>query len=239
MPRIRRGLGDDQLYHVINRGNGRANVFHKEEDYSAFTGILGEAATRYPVRLFAYCLMPNHFHLLVSPHQAQQLSQWMQWLMTAHVRRYRVHYGGSGHVWQGRYKGFLIQGDAHLLAVVRYVEGNSVRGGLAPSAAAWPWSSHNETIGASPRVLTEPLPAELPPNWTEYVDSPISGAELGKMRESVRRQTPYGDNSWQKSVSIAYHLEATLHPPGRPKKELPADLGEPLSVPSGMILSGH
>jgi putative transposase len=231
MPRIRRGLGDDQLYHVINRGNGRARVFHKEEDYSAFAGLLGEAATRYPVRLFAYCLMPNHFHLLVSPHQAHQLSQWMQWLMTAHVRRYRAHYGGSGHIWQGRYKGFLIQGDAHLLAVARYVEGNSVRGGLAPSAAAWPWSSHNETIGAGPRALTEPLPTELPPNWTAYVDTPISEAELRKMRESVRRQTPYGDDSWQKSVSIAYHLESTLHPQGRPRKELPVESREPLSLP--------
>lgn len=220
MPRILRGLGDNQLYHIINRGNERARIFHKNEDYISFTGLMAEAANRCPVKLFAYCLMPNHFHLLASPKHAHELSAWMQWLMTSHVRRYRAHYGGTGHVWQGRFKSFLIKEDSHLVTVARYVEGNPVRGGLAASAAAWPWSSHAETIGAAPRSLTSILPISLPPEWTRYVDTPMNEAELEKMRLSVIRQKPYGDEDWQKNVSDIYHLESTLHARGRPRKEI-------------------
>ena len=219
MPRILRGLGDNQFYHVINRGNERARIFHKDEDYSAFIRLLAEAATRCPVKLYAYCLMPNHFHLLLSPKHAHELSSWMQWLMTSHVRRYRAHYGGTGHVWQGRYKSFIIKEDPHLITVARYVEGNPVRGGLASSAAAWPWSSHAETIGAVSRSLTSMLPVSLPADWTSYVDTPMNEKELEKMRLSVVRQKPFGDEEWQKAVSEVYHLESTLHPRGRPRKE--------------------
>ena len=76
------------------------------------------------VAIWAYCLMPNHFHLLSQPQKAEDLSKWMQWLMTSHVRRYHGHYGTSGHVWQGRYKSFIVQENEHSLADVRYVEGN-------------------------------------------------------------------------------------------------------------------
>lgn len=220
MPRILRGLGDNQLYHVINRGNERSRVFHKNEDYRSFIQLIAEAAGRCPVKLFAYCLMPNHFHLLASPTHAHDLSAWMQWLMTSHVRRYRSHYGGSGHVWQGRFKSFIVKEDAHLLTVARYVEGNSVRGGIAASAAAWPWSSHAETIGVAPRALTSAFPVRLPADWTRYVDTPLSEAELEKMRSSVRRQKPFGDEDWQKRISEIYHLQSTLRPRGRPKKEV-------------------
>ena len=146
MPRIERGLADNIVYHVINRGNGRQEVFHKDRDYEAFMKLIKEAKERYSVKLFGYCLMPNHFHMAVKPEKGEDLSRWMQWLMTSHVRRYRRHYGSSGHIWQGRYKSFMVQDDAHLLMVLRYIEGNPVRAGLVPSAKEWKWSSHGETL---------------------------------------------------------------------------------------------
>ncbi len=219
MPRIRRGLGDNQFYHVINRGNARNRVFHKSGDYLSFIDLMEEASARYPVKLFNYCLMPNHFHFVAEPQRAQDLSCWMQWLMTSHVRRYHAHYASTGHVWQGRFKSFLIEEDSHLVTVARYVEANPVRASLALSSAAWPWSSHAETVGVAPRVLTRSLPVDLPDNWTQYVDTPMSEAELEKMRRSAVRQMPYGDEEWQARVSLAYHLESTLHPLGRPRKE--------------------
>ncbi len=102
-------------YHIINRGNARAEVFHSPTDYTAFRQLLREAVERVGMRILAYCLMPNHFHLALWPRQDGELSQFMQWLLTAHVRRYHTVYHLNGHVWQGRYKVFPLQADAHLL----------------------------------------------------------------------------------------------------------------------------
>ncbi len=135
MPRTARASVGGVCYHVINRGNGRAKVFHQPEDFEAFVALVAKAATRVPVRVIAYCLMPNHFHMVLWPRHDGDLSRFMQWLLTAHVRRYHRHYHGSGHVWQGRFKAFPIQQDAHLLTVLRYVERNALRAGLVKRAA--------------------------------------------------------------------------------------------------------
>ncbi|MFH1624527.1 MAG: transposase, partial [Pseudomonadota bacterium] len=98
MPRIARGLAGGFVYHIINRGNGRQKVFHEDEDYQAFVDLMVEARNRYSIKTLAYCLMPNHFHMVLMPLRAEELSRYMQWLMTSHVRRYHRHYGTSGHV---------------------------------------------------------------------------------------------------------------------------------------------
>ena len=111
MPRVVRGLADKFIYHLTNRGNGRQEVFHKDKDYEAFIEIMKETKARHPVKIFAYCLMPNHFHRVLMPEPGDELSRWMQWLMTSHVRRYHRNYGSSGPIWQGRFKSFIIQRD--------------------------------------------------------------------------------------------------------------------------------
>ena len=136
MPRTARASVGDYCYHVINRGNGRAEVFHADGDYQAFSGLLRQACERMPMRLLAYCLMPNHFHLALWPHHDGDLSRWMHWLLTAHVRRYHRWYDSSGHVWQGRFKAFPIEQDEHLLTVLRYIERNPIRAGLVSRAEA-------------------------------------------------------------------------------------------------------
>ncbi|MGH7783553.1 MAG: transposase [Candidatus Binatia bacterium] len=80
---------------IINRDNGRAEVFHKSQDYEAFFSLLSTAKERRPVKLFGFCLMPNHFHFVLEPAHHTALSQFMQWLLTSHVRRYHQHYGGG------------------------------------------------------------------------------------------------------------------------------------------------
>ncbi|MSM40404.1 MAG: transposase [Geobacter sp.] len=217
MPRIARGLADGHFYHIINRGNGRQEVFHKPEDYAAFVGLLHESADRFTVGVYAWCLMPNHFHLLVQPEQAECLSAWMQWLMTSHVRRYHRHYRTSGHVWQGRYKSFIIQDDTHLITVARYIEGNPVRSGLVNRAAEWPWSSHAYHRSNDTGSVRN-LPVMLPQDWPEYVDKPITENELERLRRSVNRQTPFGSPGWQGTIIEALGLSATINPRGRPRK---------------------
>ncbi|MCJ7546769.1 MAG: transposase [Deltaproteobacteria bacterium] len=219
MPRISRGLSDGYIYHVLNRGNGGQKVFHKDKDYKAFVGLMGEAKERYSVKILGYCLMPNHFHMVVEPGVAEELSKYMQWLMTSHVRRYHTHYGTSGHIWQGRYKSFIILKDDHLLTVLRYVESNPVRAGLVGSAREWAWSSHREMIDERPRLLVDKVPIELPLAWDRWVDEPLTVREREGLRLSVNRQSPYGDSVWQKKLSRALGLESTLRSRGRPRKK--------------------
>ncbi len=220
MPRIARGLVDGFVYHVLNRGNGGQKVFHKDQDYEAFIDLMKKAKARYAVKIFAYCLMPNHFHMVVVPIQAEELNKGMQWLMTSHVRRYHRRYGTSGHIWQGRFKSFIIQEDNHLLTVLRYVEGNPVRAGLVNSATDWLWSSHREAIGERSRLLVDEIPIELPQDWNIYVDEPLTEKELEGLHQSVNRQSPYGTSMWQIQVSKELGLESTLRPRGRPKKRV-------------------
>lgn len=218
MPRTARASVGNVCYHVLNRGNGRAEVFHKEADFDAFIELLPLASRRLPMRLLAWCLMPNHFHLVLWPRGDGDLGRWMQWLLTSHVRRYHRHYGGSGHVWQGRFKAFPIQQDEHLLAVLRYVERNPLRAGLVKRAEDWNWSSLRLRRAAGSDELLSPSPVPLPRGWRRYVNGVETEAELAALRHSLNRGTPYGSDRWVKATARRLGLESTLRPRGRPRK---------------------
>ncbi|MEA3363214.1 MAG: transposase [Thermodesulfobacteriota bacterium] len=207
MPRTARKIVDGGLYHIINRGNAQQTIFRKEQDFQSFADLLANMAQTYQVEIFAWCLMSNHYHLVVKPVNAEQLSKGMHWFQSTHVRRYHRHYGSSGHLWQGRYKSYAIEGDEHFLAVIRYVEANPVRANMVKSAADWTWSSHRHRLGTgsagdcpnaenegdspfmeeglSPCVKLTALPIELPQPWTDYVDMPMTEAEIFKVRNKV------------------------------------------------------
>lgn len=219
MPRIARGQYDGYVFHILNRGNGRQEVFHKNGDYHTFICLTKEALESFDVKLLAYCLMPNHFHLLVRPDKGEDLSRFMQWLMTSHVRRYHQHYGTSGHVWQGRYKSFIVQDDDHLLTVARYIEGNPVRANRVTTAKSWKWSSHLERLGKCKGKIITDLPIPVPSDWTAYIDHPMTSSEVERLRRSVNRRTPFGTDRWVEDICEKLGLESTLHERGRPKKE--------------------
>src|SRR5262249_50801085 len=127
MPRTARASVGGVCYHVLNRGNGRAEVFHKEGDYAAFLDLLVEANERLPLRVLGWGVMPFSFFWFVGGGGGGVGSRWMKGLMPRRGRFYHRHYHGSGHVWQGRFKAFPIEQDEHLLAVLRYVERNPLR----------------------------------------------------------------------------------------------------------------
>ena len=197
MPRTARAAAGNHLYHVLNRGNNRAAVFHAEADYAAFWRLIAEACGRAPMRVLAACLMPNHFHLVLWPPGDGDLSRWMAWLMTAHVRQYRATHGGSGHVWQGRYKAFPIEADdEHLYAVLRYVERNALRAGLVTRAQDWPWGTlAMRRAGSARPAWLGAWPVGEPPDWAAIVNAPQTEAELAALRRSARRGTPCGSVS--------------------------------------------
>jgi putative transposase len=120
------------------------------------------------MRVLAYCLLPNHFHLVLWPREDGDLSRWMHWLLTTHVRRYLRHYQSSGDVWQGRFQAFPIEEDDHLRLVLRYVERNPLRAKLVERAEQWPWSSLSPTANAS---LLDAGPAPRGAGWVEMVVS--------------------------------------------------------------------
>ena len=220
MPRTARASVGGICYHVFNRGNGRAEVFHKDEDYAAFLKLLRQANERVPVRLLGYCLMPNHFHLVVWPREDGDLSRWMQWLLTSHVRRYHRHYHSSGHVWQGRFKAFPIEEDDHLLTVLRYVERNPVRAKGLPvrKAERWPWSSAGALGKDVERPVLDPGPVARGPDWLDWVNRPLTADELTAVRDCVERGKPFGNEGWQKKIALQLGLEFTLRPRGRPRR---------------------
>jgi len=219
MPRIHRYLADGYFYHVINRGNGKQKIFHKDQDFAVFIQIMKEAKKHFSIDICAYCLIPNHFHMVLMPNQPDHLSMWMHWLMSTHANRYRQHYKTTGHLWQGRFKSFIIQNDEHLITVLRYVEANPLRAGLVFSAKDWLWSSLRERIDERTETIISDLPFELSSDWIKFVDEPLTEKELERIRQSVIRQSPFGTLEWQNEISKELKIECTLRPRGRPRKE--------------------
>lgn len=219
MPRIRRSAPPGLAHHVINRGNDRKRVFHKVGDYLAFLRFMFEAQTKVPTRILAFCLMPNHFHLVLWPETVEALSAYMHRLMNLHVHSYHHHYGtvGHGHIWQSRFKNFPIQHDLHLLRVLRYVEANALRASLVRRAEDWSWSSLAKSRGSDWPELT-PSPIDRPDDWLDFVNEAVGGGALKRIRFSARRGAPYGEPEWTERVAKAYGLEFTLRPAGRPGK---------------------
>src|SRR5580692_6316794 len=136
MPRRLRGKTGGYVFHVLNRAVGRAMLFKKNGDYAAFEKVLQEGLEWQPMRVLAYCVMPNHWHLVVWPRHDGELSEFVGWLTLTHTQRWHAYRQstGSGPVYQGRFKSFPIQEDDHLYAASRYVERNALRARLVRRA---------------------------------------------------------------------------------------------------------
>ena len=217
MPRIARQLQHGYCYHVLNRGNGKARLFLDRADYRAFVELLAGMKARYEIGLLAFCLMPNHFHLVLQARAAGAVSAAMQWAQTSYVSRFRAKYASSGHIFQGRFKSFPIQNDEHLVTVMRYVERNPVRAKLVERATDWSWSSARWRSGAD-HWLDE-SPVDLGNDWAAFVNAPQTSAEIASLRSSVTRGAPFGSRHWQHETANILGLESTLRSRGRPPKK--------------------
>jgi len=228
MPRGNRVQPGGVVFHVLNRGNERRGLFEDAGDYAAFLRVVRETMLHVPVSLLGYCLMPNHWHLVIRPENDGDLGRFMQRLTVTHVRRWREYRQsvGWGHLYQGAYKSFPVQEDGHFLALSRYVERNAVRANLVKSGLAqdWRWSSLWQRLqvalpddGADWPTLTA-WPVDAPRNWLQRVNQPETEAELEAMRTCLRRGRPLGGEAWTKEIAQRLGLASTLRPRGRPRK---------------------
>jgi len=222
MGRPHRAAVGGYVYHVLNRANARRPIFERDGDYEAFENILLAAVERTETRLLAYCLMPNHWHLLVWPRQDGELSRFVGWLTLTHTQRWHAHRqsAGSGHLYQGRFKSFPIEQDKHFYVVARYVERNALRANLASRAQQWRWGSLYRWLRASAedRALLAAWPLARKAGWTDHVNAPHTPAELAALHRSVSRGAPYGSEAWTERAVRKLGLEATIRPRGRPSK---------------------
>ncbi len=165
----------DYIYHVLNRAIPGVRIFESPKDYRAFEELLAEACKQVPMRILAYCLMPNHWHLVLWPYNDGDLAKFMHWLTNTHAHRWRELRGniGRGHLYQGRYRSFPVKGDDHLIRLCRYVERNAKRAGLVERAERWRWCSlwrrmHPSNDTALPTLTEWPVPRSGV--WLDYVN---------------------------------------------------------------------
>lgn len=227
MPRVARKAPGGRVYHVLNRAIGKARLFDRDEDFEAFQRAMVEVHSRHPIRILAYCLLSNHWHFVVWPQADDEVTNYFRWLAHTHAMRWRVAHRavGQGHLYQGRFKNFPVQSDAHLLTVLRYVERNALTAGLVERAEDWKWcslwarSNRDKTI----RSILAPWPVERPRDWLRQVNTPVSAGELRRLRTSIERGRPYGEASWVEQTVAELGLEHTVRPTGRPPRRVEPD----------------
>lgn len=221
MPRRPHFVGDF-IYHIVNRAAKRTRLFDGEQDYNAVHDLLSEVRAATAMRLLTYCIMPNHWHLILWPSCGLQLSQFMQLFTGTHAQRWHAAHSstGDGAVYQGRYKAFPIQSGGYFINACRYVERNPLRAGLVHRAEDWRWSSCWQRLHPKSEGLLEPWPIARPTDWLRLLNADEPAKDLEEIRTAVCRGIPLGDRNWVAQTAITLGVESRLRRPGRPKKNL-------------------
>lgn len=208
------------VYHAFNRANGKLRIFKKDMDFIAFENILAEGIDRYGMRICGYCIMSNHWHLVLWPPDDDTMPAFMHWITMTHTQRWHAAHGttGTGHVYQGRYKSFPVQSNQSYFRLLKYVEANPLAAGIVTDPADWPWSSFvRRNDPARPfEISAGPMP--LPADWPGIVKRRLSEKETENFANCIKRGFPYGEKDWVKETAKLLNLESTLRKKGRPRK---------------------
>ena len=204
-PRPRPDPDGALTFHALNRGNNRADVFHDDGDRLAYLDALAKAKERYPFRLFAYCLMTNHVHLVLRPGPGQSISRIMQSVTVAHTWRHHRRHRTSGHVWQGRFRSPAVEDGSYFLALLAYVESNPLRAGMVAEPSGHRWSSHAGRVGLASDPLLDDFPewrdlgadeASRRASWRARVALTPERSALEAVRSAVVSGRPIGGPEW-------------------------------------------
>ncbi|MCF7956925.1 MAG: transposase [Phycisphaerae bacterium] len=224
MPRIKRITKGNVVYHVMNRAVGKLKIFKRRQDFELFEEVLAQGVERFKMRLCAYCIMTDHWHLLLWPRKDEDLSEFMKWTTVTFSHRWQVSHDaiGQGSLYRGRYKSFPVQSGEYMLSLMRYIESHPVRTGCAKKAAEWPWSSFATRADTANKPITlSKGPVELPKQWRRMVEAPgaIKKSVVEQIELSIKRGRPLGNDKWTIKTVEAFGLESTIRPIGRPRLE--------------------
>ena len=184
------------IFHVLNRANSKLRIFQQQIDYIDFNELLIKSIAKYKIKIYAYIIMPTHWHFVCSSKIEGEISRWMAWLQMMHTRKWHQKHQsiGQGHFYQGRFKSFIIQKDEHFLKVCRYVDRNALTADLVQKAEDWPYSS----ISKQNKITISKWPIKKPENYIDFVNQVISNKELNSIRKSKKKSLPFGDEYWVK-----------------------------------------
>ncbi len=208
-------------YHVINRAVGRMRIFRNEKDYQLFIDLLTSAKEKTGMRILAFTVMPNHWHLVLFPENKGDMQTFMHLLTNAHTRKMHTITKtiGTGPLYQGRYKSFIIQEDTHLRTVIKYVERNPARAKLVLKVEDWRWGSgwiRSHGTSKQQKLLSK-SPTPLPKDYSGWVNTEDKEGTIKSMRTSVNKGTPFGSDDWVSMMVDEHNLGATVRGTGRPK----------------------
>ena len=204
MVRLARVVAPGVAHHVTQRGNRRQEVFFGDDDYEAYKALVAEHCAAAGVAVWAWCLMPNHVHLIVVPPDGDGLRAALGEAHRRYTRRINFREGWRGYLWQGRFASFAMD-ERHLLAAARYVELNPVRAGLVKQARHWRWSSAKAHLAGKDDGLATVAPLlELAGDWRAFLRGGLAAADLKAIRAHERTGRPLG------SEAFLERLEARL-----------------------------
>lgn len=216
MARIARAVAPGYPHHITQRGNRRQQTFFCDEDYEAYLLLMAEWCLKHKVECWAYCLMPNHVHLILVPSDKVGLKLSVGEAHRRYTRMVNSREGWRGHLWQGRFSSFIMD-EKYLLACAKYIELNPVRAGLVKNPYDWKWSSARYHLDGEDDILvkTEPLLEIIQKPWKSYLNDDVQNDEIELFRKHERTGRPIG------SLPFIETLEQLLDRKLKPQKPGP------------------
>lgn len=220
MARMARAVAPGIPHHVTQRGNRRQQTFFNDEDYQSYLDLMSEWCMKFHVETWAYCLMPNHIHLIVVPETKDGLNQAIGETHRLYTRRFNFREGWRGHLWQGRFSSFIME-ERYLLAFTRYVELNPVRTGLVKKHEEWRWSSAGPHMKFQDDILVKmkPLLEMVNTPWEDFLAFDAQEPEIGLFRKHERTGRPLGVDSFIGTMELLLGRKLKPQKPGPKKKD--------------------
>ncbi|MFD2752651.1 transposase [Comamonas terrae] len=229
MARLPRLTLANQAHHVIQRGNNGAEIFVDVQDRQTMLDLLREMARRFDVDVHAYVLMPDHFHLLLTPRTAEALPQLMQAVGRSYVRYFNNRHGRSGTLWEGRYRCTVLQAEEWLIPTMVSMDLNPVRAGLVQKAADWPWSSHGANAGLRNDALVSPhrmfwtlgnTPFARDAAYAQVVEAGLASSDQERISHAAMRGWALGDEAFIEKLQQQTERRVKRQRAGRPPKSV-------------------
>jgi putative transposase len=221
MPRMARAIAPGFPHHVVQRGNNREEVFFNDEDRAVYLFLLKRYSDLWTTPVICYCLMPNHVHLLAKPSSGWSLQKMMQGLTLCYTQHINRKYRRTGRLWESRFHSCIVQREAYLWAVARYIEQNPVRATLVEYPEDYPYSSARAHLGLfQDAVLGEDLFPDIQRNdYIDFLKSGVPVEQMKEIRQSARTGRPMGTEKFVAEMERSLGKRLAAMTVGRPRKK--------------------